>query len=822
MPNIVRYGNTQIPTNAMLGDLAFQDSVGEINLEKIKARSSNTAASGDGTSIFVYDTRKDSDGGAWRKRTQNTSWYNEKPSATRGTRKEFPSIAVIVFDVSGTNKVTIYDGDDPNLPMWMVFNSVYTSNNYGGLINILYSGYGGIHALNGVLVGGRSFVSFIDDNLGGYWHTNGFYRGDGEGIVQRNKLFLHKQHSSHGIGNNTVYDVSMTVLPEAAIDTATGLPTPTIAFGTAGGFSVTSNLTSDAYGTNSGNGGNGGLKESKVYDMTGFSPVKNIGFSNDRLFIHTMNGTTTYGTIGHRKLTGDITLDNWEFGDQWNTARSTVGRYIPKSHTKALVTSENKLVFGGASATPTNGSTYLENRGFFQIQTDDDVENNGDNSSNKCEITTTYNTGWIHGDARRTNLATTDSSSNLSSTNLLTNGDFSNGTTGWTPYQTGGVGGSNNSLVINGSGQAVWTVNAGQYWFFQEITSQVVPGKTYMLSATLVSRNSNSWMRVGTSNAGSGDILDAPNWSSAGTSTDYFFTVPVGFTGNLYVQFGTQSGTGNNTVIDNVVLTEADPERSYSSLNTKHMGLRPYGTINRNPVESGAELVGYSNWGSSNYFIGRYFHSNDNPGSGDYSVKAWVKTNTDHTGVFWSIRNASSSSVWLQFWLNTSERIEFGSSSGRITKNYDIIDGNWHCLYGVKNSNNLLLYVDGILVGSTSSHADPGLNSSSVFRIGNHYDNNHPLQGSLALISYSQSAPSPEMVKKIYLDEKYLFRKDAKCTLYGTSDVVTALGHDDTTKLLHVGTSSGRSDFRGLNRINNTTTAVTNAISASNGLIAEQ
>ena len=83
-PNIVGIGNTQIPTNAMLGDLAYQDSVGEINLEKIKARSSNTAASGDGTSIFVYDTRKDSDGGAWRKRTQNTSWYNEKPSATRG------------------------------------------------------------------------------------------------------------------------------------------------------------------------------------------------------------------------------------------------------------------------------------------------------------------------------------------------------------------------------------------------------------------------------------------------------------------------------------------------------------------------------------------------------------------------------------------------------------------------------------------------------------------------------------------------------------------------------------------------------------------
>ena len=27
MPNIVGYGNTQVPTNSMLGDLAYQDSV---------------------------------------------------------------------------------------------------------------------------------------------------------------------------------------------------------------------------------------------------------------------------------------------------------------------------------------------------------------------------------------------------------------------------------------------------------------------------------------------------------------------------------------------------------------------------------------------------------------------------------------------------------------------------------------------------------------------------------------------------------------------------------------------------------------------------
>jgi len=74
----------------------------------------------------------------------------------------------------------------------------------------------------------------------------------------------------------------------------------------------------------------------------------------------------------------------------------------------------------------------------------------------------------------------------------------------------------------------------------------------------------------------------------------------------------------------------------------------------------------------------------------------------------------------------------------------------------------------------------------------------------------------------MYEDEKVLFQENAKATLYGSSDAVTALAYDDTTNLLHVGTSAGRSEFQGLRRINNTTTAVTTAISASNGLVTEQ
>ena len=112
MPNLVGIGNSQVPTNAMLGGLAYQDSVGEITIDKIQANLQISPIDTNHYGIFVYDTKQDSDGGAWRHRTSHTSWYNEPPSEYRGARREFPSIAVIVSDA---DQVSIYDGDDPNL-----------------------------------------------------------------------------------------------------------------------------------------------------------------------------------------------------------------------------------------------------------------------------------------------------------------------------------------------------------------------------------------------------------------------------------------------------------------------------------------------------------------------------------------------------------------------------------------------------------------------------------------------------------------------------------------------------------------------------------
>jgi len=93
--------------------------------------------------------------------------------------------------------------------------------------------------------------------------------------------------------------------------------------------------------------------------------------------------------------------------------------------------------------------------------------------------------------------------------------------------------------------------------------------------------------------------------------------------------------------------------------------------------------------------------------------------------------------------------------------------------------------------------------------------------GKLAMAKIGRGSPSAEDIKQMYKDERKLFAPNAKCSLYGSSEDVKSMAYDKSTDTLHAITSSGRSDFVGLNRINNTTTSSTVAVSAAGGLVAE-
>jgi len=220
-------------------------SLAGFDLEAIATTKTETAVD-----VFVYDTSRDSDGGAWRKRTQGTSWYNETlNTSTRGSRREFPAVAVIVAE---SDKVTIYDGDDPALPMWMVFSEVA-----GGFISTTDSATA-VVMLNGLLarsdnrgtaIGyGLATASFIEDKMKMVSDQSINSTVASVGIEGRSTWNFYASGVAHSqrLTNGYANDVAMTVLPDAPIDPATGLPVPTILVGTDGNGTYSTSIITDS------------------------------------------------------------------------------------------------------------------------------------------------------------------------------------------------------------------------------------------------------------------------------------------------------------------------------------------------------------------------------------------------------------------------------------------------------------------------------------------------------------------------------------------------------------------------------------------------
>lgn len=197
--------------------------------------------------VFVYDTSRDSDGGAWRHRCQHTSWFNEPlNTATRGARREFPAVAVIVAEAA---KITIYDGDDPDLPMWRVLprDTVSTDVGRAWWRSSAVVTAQAVAALNGKLFISLGFVvtasntvcvaDFAADDLLRYSNASA---GSNRGLpitATGGDIVLPINFGSTIVAS-VVNDIAMTALPDAPVDPATGLPLLTIAVGTGGGLSV--------------------------------------------------------------------------------------------------------------------------------------------------------------------------------------------------------------------------------------------------------------------------------------------------------------------------------------------------------------------------------------------------------------------------------------------------------------------------------------------------------------------------------------------------------------------------------------------------------
>lgn len=766
---ILTVGTASLTLNGTTGAITG-GSLTNAEVAAISSEISDTAVD-----VFVYDTRKDSDGGAWRKRTQHTSWYNETlNTATRGSRREFPAVAVIVAEDA---KVTIYDGDDPDLPMWMVFETNASDM-------LVSNGINAAVMLNGILSVVRNtpiiIVNFVADksnNISPSTETN--YQGN---IEQRNDgLGFSGDISTRRAVANGGNDVAMTVLPNAPIDETTGLPIPTIAVATDAGVSVIKD-------------------DGTVVDIAEVSAAwsSNLVEFFDGKLIHNdhLTGTNSEDYL----IVSDIPASDTNYlagGVNYNHA-STPKIVYSRTHDNTKLVSLINNTFALGSVDSTNHLTLLSHE-TTQSQ------------SMVAFATTSYNTGWMHGDIKGAFLSDTDAT-NVTGSNLIDNGDFATGDfTNWS------INGTTTPTIS--SGGALLTTGAVDGAIWQSTSGEATSGK-WVITWTVTSNSGGYFGLLINADGpnGSGSSLLQDNITASGSNY---------YEGNITaVEFrhrGSSSG-----IIDNITLRRVEDDRSVNN-----QGLQVYGTITKSAVATGADLVGYGGFSSSNYLERPYGGVALAPGTGQYSVSCWFKTGSTSSDQYifdrsvdgsprnlLLIRGSSSSPAnVLQFYHVDAS----GNQSDLIASDFTVTDDAWHHVVALCDGSTYRVYVDGVASATTNTTIrDVDNTDTPPLYVGVRYSETSPMLGRLALLRYSLSAPSPEQIKKMYEDEKVLFQENAKATLYGSTDTVTALGYDEDTNLLHVGTSSGRSDFQGLRRINNTTVGITSAISASNGLVAEQ
>ena len=1000
MPNLVGIGNSQVPTNAMLGGLAYQDPDNAIFtkvepglVSAIKARSQETI-----TDVFVYDTKLDSDGGAWRHKCQDKSWYTEELGRDgRGQRKEFPSLAVIAVG-NGGDGLIIYDGDDPNLSVWMTFKELAGQSIWGSANRT------GVCAKNGLIVATQDqtipavFIDLITDEYYNWRTTTSNFRYNYTHIANRNDpsvTFGMKDYFDGNLKCDNMKCVDMMVEPDAPIDPERGLPRPTIALGGLTGLSILRGTwagaspsrwivrNSDNHATylvdkikfddtggviaalNNTSGNAGVVYRNSHHTLTGatfasyatwqevyyyynYSPSVSQS-ANESRCVNTIrlstSGKTTIAAMKGRDFAigqnSGLNLieranyrgnsKNFTSGSASTHCADSLGAYITKdfntgwmaigcnsdntykntqvlccpAHKKILGPEQSRnLVINGDASNGTNGwgggggGTFSVSSGVFSYNITSGNHQitqqiTGLTVGKKYKFSYTHKTGTTsayigqHGSSAAPNMVMGDTTGNSDQTkslvwvatitnpyvviygigsgthtwdnvslvetydlgthrtgthsgNHVLNGDFkiSNNTTGWSGSQGGGSGANAVlSIVTDGDYKSIKVHDAGNDGNFARAEYNVyrlVSGRKYVFSASFRGSNYSTIVTLGGANG------DNSGWKSANSNdvwTHYFTATGT----DLLITLQTASNAGAWGKWDQIKLYEVeDHDRTRNA-----KGLGATGIIRTSPVAENAELHYYHGFSRDNYLIQPYNSDLAYGNHPNITVSCWVKgpssaVNDYQALIHWNRHANASGGSSIHGWqmMISNSNIPYfyiydqgGTADGSVSAYGTVTEPGWTHLVAVGMlGKHVTLYQNGRATGISRNvwngfDWDGTFGEAQQLTIGRYGGSNsaqYHLRGGICMVKIQRCALSGNRIRRIYDDEKQLFTNNAKCTLSGTSDTILATSYDRITDTLSVGTSSGRSDFRGLRRVNSTDTAITTCISSSDGLIAEQ
>ncbi|AWJ82683.1 hypothetical protein TSH58p_03605 [Azospirillum sp. TSH58] len=399
-------------------------------------------------------------------------------------------------------------------------------------------------------------------------------------------------------------------------------------------------------------------------------------------------------------------------------------------------------------------------------------EDPGNPSNGMVAFTTiTWATGWLPGDIRLAALCDAAAGALTGSVELATNGGFDTDTV-WSKGAGWAIGGG---VATKTSG------TAGSI-------SEPVPftaGVLYAITFTVAGVSAGSLTPTISGATQTVGVAVSTN----GTYTQYLTAPPSAATVDFYAS-GSFTGT-----LDAVSIRLAVADHSY-----KGKGLIPNGTLQRNPVAPGADMVAWSGFTGSNCLLQPY--SADLDFTGDFWVGCWVNNTSNWnvlfdrsaaSGAHWRCDNIGGSPQVPRFWVSD------GSYNASVVLPSSLQGLGWVLLMFCRRGTLLEAWVNGVLVATGSAASVGSLaNSAATLTIGNARSLAANANSSIAMFRAGAGAPSPVQFRRMYEDERPLIADGAKCLLGGTSNGITALSRCPLTGRLAAGTGDGVTIFSGL------------------------
>lgn len=747
------------------------------------------------TAMFIYDTSKDSDGGAWTEKCQHTSWYNETMqgrwlgqqvneasaraitgAATndyyqqtsdgrfyrlnagsgitevfRGNKRSFPKIAGIVAEAFN---VTIYDLTESGNPMWMVFSmrsvsgTSFTVNNIASLV-----------ALNGILAfgtiasnpnSGLLFARLIKDEIfriGIGVNQGGF----GFNVSQRNNEISLPFRNTGGIGNTEIPSLSAMYSQDSLIDPSTGLKEIHLAIVTGSGLRIWRSSRGFIFSSST-----------TAFTRVSITPSLLIAVRNSSELYYAKNPNSLGASFALSTIPATQDLGFGTSQDIQSLGRSKIIRGINTSQVKpALINIDAFARSINATISDLFNTGYMVG-GIRRAYLSQVTVGNISNPETITDRSFNNRSATVFGTLSRTAVATGAdlvAFSGFSNSNYLREPysselDFGTGevhlsawvniptnlpipTALWQKELSKGINTPNpqpsGGAIVSKTGTVI-TVSGGAYAFLR-LAATTSPG--ILLSDWQAGRKIQISVSTRVNSLSAKLLVVTPDnvvYISSNTTLNTWETTVIEFTSRASTSDFLQIVTGVNNII----------EFDLSTLTIKEY--TPNIIVSRN------------------YSTGPYFWLYVTQSG---TLGAIVNDGTTYREIF-------TPSVYnLAQWL----KVEANYIAGRLA-----------------------LLINGVEVAATTGNPLLTLNNpDAVLTIGNNFELNAPFPGSLALVKLSATVPSAEQSLFMYEQEKQLFRENTKCIL-PDANTVTDLSYDEVNDQWIAISSENESTWTGLVR----------------------